>query len=187
MYKFLSFDIQTITFQGVSRKYQRKLALAFTLGIWVGLTIFAFGLAGTAKTSKELEDVISMSALVCVLVGLFGGPFLPFVAARALFDITPLGVLYRNDQVVLERARAELLRIAKEVNFENYLSYSKINPDIRSKKSLLVMVHQKRGDLGQWVLRTRNLHQLANLVYQIFLVEARLQLDSQNGSSGPDL
>ncbi len=187
MYKFLNFDIQAATFFGVSKAYQRKLALAITLAIWFGLAFFFSRALGMVNTNSDLESLLTLVALLCLLVGLGGGPFLPLVAARALFSITPLGVLYRNDQIVLCRARDELFKIARSVDFSDYLTYGKINPEIRSRRCLLVIAHQKNGDLEVWAQRTRNLHQLANLVYQIFLVEERLRSDSLNRSLECDL
>lgn len=187
MYKFLNFDIQAATFFGVSKAYQRKLALAMTLTIWFGLAFFISNALETVNANSDLEGLLTIGALLCLVVGLGGGPFLPLVAARALFSITPMGVLYRNDQIVLDRAKDELFKIAKSVDFSDYLTYGKINPEIRSRKCLLVIAHQKNGDLELWAQRTRNLHQLANLVYQIFLVEERLHSDSLNRSYEPDL
>lgn len=187
MYKFLSVDIKSATFTGISLKLQRKLALLVTLVIWVFMGVYALNLISIMNLSRETEDLLTVLAVGCLLVGLAGGPFVPLIAAQALFNHTPLGVVYRKDKVVLERAREELFRIAKTVDFADYLGYGKINPEIRCKKNLLVIAHQKKGDLELWAMRARNLHQLANLVYQIYLVEQLLSSDELNGSTCRDL
>ena len=152
-YKFLSVDLSAATFEGLSLSHHRKIALLGTI------TIFLIG------------------ALIHYIAG---GQFIMYSAAQTLARVTPLGVLYRQDKAVFDRAKRELLSIAREVQFRDYLEYGKINPAIRSRSSLVVMAHQKKGDLNQWIGSARNLKQLANLVYQIYLVEQILAQDIES-------
>ena len=173
-YKFLEVNIPSATFAGLSYGYQRKLALVVTLLIWAGVSIFLIEFVWVFKDTRFVKHVMPMALLINLCFTILGEPFLPTSAAKLMFNITPLGVVYRHDQKVVDRARAELFRISKRVDFYTYLAYGKINPDINAKKNLLIIAHQKKGDLEIWTGSVRNLHRLADLVYQIYLVEVLL-------------
>ena len=176
-YKFLSVDLSAATFEGLSLSHHRKIALLGTITIWLGVG-YAFYLAALRLDALGwAEDVASVFLTGALIHYIAGGQFIMYSAARALARVTPLGVLYRQDKTVLDKAKRELLSIAQEVQFRDYLEYGKINPAIRSRSSLVVMAHQKKGDLNQWIGSARNLKQLANLVYQIYLVEQILVQD----------
>lgn len=170
-YKFLNVDMSVATFQGLSLSYQRRIALVATLAIWGGMAymaIIAGQLLDSGKLVNEMSIIVILGGLLHYLAG---GEFVILSMAKALLRVTPLGVLYRHDRIILDKAKTELLAIAGQVDFNDYLEYGKINPAIRSRESLLVMAHQKKGDLQEWVRNARNLKHLADLVFQIHLVE----------------
>lgn len=103
--------------------------------------------------------------------------FLPLGFSKWLVKFTPISVLYEKDMVVLDKARSELLRIANVNTFQDYLVYAKINPSIRSKSCLRVMVAQRKGKLEEWISKPEHLKCLADLVYQIHLVECFIHED----------
>lgn len=170
-YKFLSVDMSAATFEGLSLSCQRRIALVTTLLIWVGVAYTGIVGAQRLGDSKFVEEVAIIALFGALLHCIAGGEFLMLSAAKALLNVTPLGVLYRQDRSVLDKAKAELLAIASRVDFNDYLEYGKINPAIRSRESLLVVAHQRKRDLQEWVRNVRNLKHLADLVYQIHLVE----------------
>ncbi len=176
-YRFLNLDLPAAMFEGLSLSYQRKVALGATFLIWIGLAIT--GIVGAQRLSDNAVagDVTAIFVLGALLHYIVGGEFIILSGAKVLFKATPLGVLYRQDRSILDRAKSELLNIAKQVEFKDYLEYGKINPEIRSRGSLLVIAHQRKGDLQKWVGNARNLKQLADLVYQIHLAEQILAED----------
>lgn len=176
-YRFLKLDLPAATFEGLSLSYQRKIALGATFLIWVGLALAGICGAQRIGHSAVAGDVATIFVLGALLYYIVSGEFIILSGTKALLKATPLGVLYRHDRSILDRAKSELLSIAEQVEFRDYLEYGKINPAIRSRGSLLVMAHQKRGDLQKWVGNARNLKQLADLVYQIHLVEQILAED----------
>ncbi|MCG8611819.1 MAG: hypothetical protein MI864_14925 [Pseudomonadales bacterium] len=177
-YRFLNLDLPVTTFEGLSLPYQRKVALVATFLIWVGLAFAGFIGAQRIGPSAVADDIAAIFVLGTVLYYIVSGDFIVLSGAKALLNATPMGVLYRQDRSVLDKAKAELLLIASQVNFRDYLGYGKVNPEIRARGSLLVIAHQEKGDLSQWVNNPHNLKLLANLVYQIHLVEKLLAGDS---------
>lgn len=183
-FKFLSVDLSAVTFDGLSLSRHRKVALVATVAIWFGVGYIGYCGAIHLNAIGWADNVACLSLLAMVIHYILSGRFFMHSLARALVNVTPLGVLYRKDMVVLHKARAELLSIAHQVQFRDYIKYGKINPSVRSRGSLLVMAHQRKGDLQQWVEKAQNLKQLANLVYQIYLVEEILAHD-QNFACHP--
>ena len=176
-YNFLGVDIPTITFTGISLPYERKIAVIATLGIWLGIVYGLINIALLAENVPVLEDIAFF-----MLVGVFfqiclGREIFLLTVSRWLVDYMPIGVLYRQDKFVIEQANSECLSISRQVSLEDYLTYSKINPSIRSPIYLAVFEHQRKGDLEDWVENTKNLKTLADLVYQFYLVESLLSVD----------
>lgn len=178
---FLNTDIKAVTFTGLSLAYQRRLALFVSLAIFLLL-----GYSGW-MTANQLEMVPRANALMMVLAAvilvhyILGNRFLLLTWAKILVEITPLSVLYRHDKNILDISKKECLQIASEVSFDRYLPYAKINPAIKNRDSLLVIAHQRKGDLNDWVKNVRNLKKLANMIYQIHLVEKLIDVDSCDG------
>lgn len=178
-YRFLNLDLAAAMFEGLSLSYQRKIALGATFLIWIGLAIAGIVGAQRVTDNPVAGDVAAIFVLVTLLYYIVSGEFIILSGAKALLKATPLGVLYRQDRFILDRAKSELLNIAKQVEFKDYLEYAKVNPAIRSRGSLLVIAHQRKGDLQRWVGNARNLKQLADLVYQIHLAEQILAEDKE--------
>lgn len=178
-FRFLKLDLSAATFEGLSLSYQRKIAVGATFLIWVGIALTGICGAQRIGDSAMADDLAASFVLVTLLYYIVYGEFIILACANALLKATPLGVLYRQDRSILDRAKWELLSIAGQVEFRDYLEYGKINPAIRSRGSLLVMAHQRKGDLQQWIGNARNLKLLANLVYQIYLVEKVLLQDTE--------
>lgn len=177
--KFLKVNIDAVKFAGLSLSAQRKLALFNTALIWI---VTAIVLYYFISLLDERENYISFTILVCISVMVLDyiitNRFLPYSLAKLLVEFTPIASLYRQDMTVLNSSRAELLKLANQVRFEDYLVYSRINPDIRSEESLNVMIQQRKGDLSGWIKKPQHLKMIANLVYQIYLVELFIQQDS---------
>lgn len=181
-YKKLSADILAATFNGLSLSYQRKLALISTILIWFVVSYAGFAVTSLIGDSQSVTD-ISIIALFAMMVHyISGGEFFIYKISRLLFKLTPLGVLYRQDKIILRRAKAELFDIVSNNDLSTYLHYARINPEIRSAANLQVIAHQKKGDLQEWTKNVRNLKKLANLVYQIHLVEQFLSDDERLNS-----
>lgn len=177
-YRFLDVDMSAVTFHGLSRSLHRKVALISTLMILAGILYFSMMTIhhlGDAQLMEQIALIVLVGSLVNVIIG---GEFVLLSAAKKLFDLTPLGILYRQDRSIIGKAKCELLSLADTVEFRDYLDYGKINPAVRSKGHLLVMAHQRKGDLRDWVRNAKNLKHLANLVFQIHLVEQVLLADS---------
>ena len=172
---FLGIDISVITFKGVSLSYQRKVAMVLTCTIPFGMAYLIY-LATLNMEGGERMDysvlLVFSSVLICYVAGI---EYFMYTLAKKLLQVTPLCVLYRQDKIFLDRARTELIAISQQVNFENYLQYSKINPAICTTDTLLVVWHQRKGDLVEWTENVWNLKNLANFVYQIHLAEMILR------------
>jgi len=181
-YTKINADISAATFKGLSLSYQRKLALLTTLLIWFGLSFACLTIATQYESSPSVLDITIISFFVIAIHYILGGEFVIYSLAKSLVKITPLGVLYRHDKAILEKAKAELFKIAKNTDLHFYIHYSRINPEIRSAANLQVIAHQKKGDLQEWAKNVRNLKKLANLVYQIHLVEQFLSNDERFNS-----
>ena len=164
-------DISAATFKGLSLSYQRKLALLTTLLIWLGLSFAGLTIANQHADSQSVSDIVIISFFGMVIHYILGGEFIIYSLVKSLVRITPLGVLYRRDRAILEKAKVELFQIVQNNDLQLYLLYARINPEIRSAANLQVIEHQKKGDLQEWAKDVRNLKKLANLVYQIHLVE----------------
>lgn len=180
--KYPQINISATTFQGLSLGFHRKIAFYATILIWIGLAYVGISLG---KLYGDHESVIAITALAFIIIiyrYISTGEFLINTIATVLLRITPLGVLYHSDRSILANARGELLGLSSRVNFAHYLDYGKINPSIRSKQNLLVIVHQQKGDLKNWVNNVRNLKQLADFVYQVYLVEEIIKSDEATKS-----
>jgi len=180
-YKLLNLDLSVITFKGLSRPHQRKIALGLTFLIWIGTAsagiIFVQHIGNNAVANNAAAIFLSFALLDYIL----GGEFIILSGAKKLLRITPLGILYQQDRYILDRTKSLLISIAEQIKFRDYLVYGKINPAIQSRSSLLVIAHQESGDLRTWVDNFQNLKQLANLVYQIYLIEQRLAEGERKG------
>lgn len=178
-YKKLNIDISATTFKGLSLSYQRKIAFFATLLIWLAISVVLWFVAGQYTNSQITNDIVIILLFGMLIHYIFGGEFFLYYLAKSLFKITPLSILYRQDRVILERAKTELFEITKNNDFYLYLDYARINPEIRSVANLQVISHQKKGDLQEYTKNVINLKKLANLVYQIHLVELFLAEESQ--------
>ena len=176
-YTKINADISAATFKGLSLSYQRKLALLVTLLIWLGLSLTGLSFAGQYADNQSVSDIVIILFFGMAIHYITGGKFVILSLAKSLVKITPLGVLYRHDKAILEKAKIELLNIVQNNDLQQYLLYARINPEIRSETNLQVIAHQKKGDLQEWAKNVKNLKKLANLVYQIHLVEVFLEDD----------
>ena len=176
-YKFLTIDMSVVTFYGLSRSYQRRLALMSTLFILAALMGFLGLLPALLVNVSFLDEMTVLIFLITFVHYLLTDKFLFLVMARKLFDITPLGILFTQDMSIIDKAKKELLSISEQFDFQEYQEYGKINPSIRSLTSIEVIKHQKDGTLDTWINKPGNLKRLANLVYQIYLVEEFLDED----------
>ena len=170
-YKKINADISAATFKGLSLSYQRKLALLMTLLIWLGLSFAGLTIANQYADSQSVSDIAIILFFGIAFHYILCGEFVIYTLSKSLLKITPLGVLYRLDKTIIEKAKTELFKIALNNDFQPYLHYARINPEIRSAANLQVIAHQKKGDLQAWTKNVRNLKKLANLVYQIHLVD----------------
>lgn len=176
-YKFISADIGTLTFTGLSVSVARKIAAISTVAIWAGLTAMLV-MIGYKVGNNPWVDLLALATLGLSFAQYIAGKEIIFLSiAKWLTSLTPLGVLYRHDKQIIDQARQQLLDIASHTEFEDYLPYQKINPAIGRAETLKVIDNQKRGSLRLWVKETRNLRCLADLVYQIHLVETLLYKD----------
>ncbi|MDN3385096.1 hypothetical protein QL995_20945 [Pseudoalteromonas sp. APC 3358] len=176
-YKFINVDIGTLTFAGLSVSIARKIAAIATIAIWVGVAV-VFVMAGHKLDSDTWVETLALAMLVLSLLQYIAGKETIFsYVAEWLTRVTPLGVLYRHDKLIIDQARQQLLDIASHTEFERYLPYQKINPAIGTSENMRVIVIQKRGKLNTWVKETGNLKCLADLIYQIHLVEKLLYKD----------
>lgn len=164
-------DISAVTFKGLSLSYQRKLALLTTLLIWLGSSFAGLTIANQYADSQSVSDIAIISFFGMTIHYILGGKLALYSLTKSLVKITPLGVLYRHDKAILEKAKTELFKIAQNNDLQLYLNYARVNPEIRSAANLQVIEHQKKGDLQEWSKDMRNLKKLANLVYQIHVVE----------------
>lgn len=175
--RFLDIDIEAVTFRGISLSPQRKLALIASLMTWFGLSVALFHAVSLLDANGSIATLILLAICTSILDYIVTGRFVPHRLVKAIVQRMPLFVLYQRDLAVLEKARTELFELAGKVRFEDYLIYAKINPHIRSHESLRVMVAQRRGVLHKWTAKPEHLKKLANLVYQIHLVEMWLEED----------
>ena len=177
--RFLKVDIAAVTFKGLSMSVDRKLALFNTVLIWflTAAVLLYFLVSLIDENGGFVGFTVLLGCSVMILDYIFTNRFIPYSLAKFLVQYTPISSLYKQDMKVLDSAKLELLNVAKQVRFADYLVYSKINPDIRSEDSLSVMLEQRRGNLTDWVNHPYHLKQLANLVYQIYLVENFIKED----------
>jgi len=176
-YQFLKVDISACTFTGLSLNYQRKVAFFATGAIFVGLLYFGYQLA-ICLSGIPAADEYGLLLLSAILIHyILTGEMILQTLSRRLLECTPIAVLYRQDKKIVDKAKSELYEISNKIEFIRYLDYGKVNPAIRSKKLLLVIAHQRKGDLQEWTKNVRNLKLLADLVYQIYLVERLLSVD----------
>lgn len=182
-YQFIDVDVEKTTFQRASTHRQRMGSLLATIAIGIGI---AAGVAIGLPIVDMHIDVELMGVLISVITlieYIVKGRFLPADAARRLVSVTPMGVLYRHDMKVLEQGREELLRIAGSVQFDAFSSYAKVNPSLRSSAVKAVIQHQRRGDLAEWCHHPHNLKSLADMVFQLHLVERLLLEDMKDAAS----
>lgn len=175
--RFLKVDIDAVTFRGLSASLDRKIALFNSALIWVSVTIILIHSAAQIEPNGWLGFFILLAMSLSILDYILNSRFLPYDLAKALVRYMPISSLYRKDMEVIDNAKSELFALAEQVRFEDYLVYAKINPDIRSEDSIWVMMAQRKGKLGQWTKQPKHLKKLANLVYQIYLVECFIQED----------
>ncbi|UZE97287.1 hypothetical protein [Alkalimarinus alittae] len=173
--KFSGINVSAVTFTGLSLPYHRKIALIMSLAIWSGFVYLFVMFTDAVRVNIDIEEMALAAISAMLLNYIFGKAFFMARMAEWLVKRTPLGILYQQDKRVLNQAKAECLSIANRVKFMDYLEYSKINPAIRSKESAVVMAHQRKGDLQDWIKNVRNLKLLANLIYQMYLAELILQ------------
>lgn len=168
---FTSDLLDTVTFKGLSSTTSRFIAAAVSLVIWVLSVLFVVALSfrlGNAGTA----DQVGLALVSIILISYtLSGRFLLFEIANWLAFYTPVGVLCRSDRKVLDKARREILELARHQSLANFLPYSTINPAVAHIESFEVIRQQDAGVLREWLNEAENLNKAAHLVYQIALVE----------------
>lgn len=142
-------DIETATFVGLSLPYQRKVAFWTTLVIWAGTAFFLYSLVSAATEKIMVNDIAAIISLGLVAHYILAGKFLLWSLAEYYFSMTPLAMLYSSDKRIIDAGRKELLRLSRRYELSAFLEYAKINPSVRTKSALLVILHQQRGDLDK--------------------------------------
>lgn len=171
---FTSELLKTVTFQGLSRTSARLIAAAFSVAIWVMTVIFLVALSFQLEAAGIVDQVGLVAASVILIYYLLAGRILLAQIAHWLALHTPVGVLYRNDREVLEKARTQILEIARHQSLASFLPYSNINPAVAHVDSFEVIEQQEAGTLHEWLGDAKNLNKAAHLVFQIALVEQAL-------------
>mgnify|MGYP003627312911 CR=1 FL=1 len=178
-FKFSQLDAKVLTFDGVSVSLERKVAMWASLAILVGVSSFLIATAIQLELTKAQSTYV-LAAVVGVLIHYsVSGRFLLKDLAAWLGENTPVSILYRKDKKILDRSREELLQVAGKADFRRYIHYQKINPAIGSKRHLLVMAHQRKGDLRAWSDKSTNLKSLADLIFQLHLAEQVIDVDAR--------
>lgn len=175
--QFAQLDAKALTFAGLSRRRERRVAMWSSLMILVVVSASLIASTVLVELPPVANSVILFLMAVVLAVYIFTGQFLVKDIAVWVGEGTPIAVLYRSDKKILDGARAELLQLAEQIDFRRYYHYRKINPAIGCRRHLLVMAHQKKGDLLLWSEKSRNLKALADLVYQFYLAERIIQAD----------
>lgn len=177
--QFIDVNIPALTFQGLSRPVHRKIALSATLGV-LAMLVYLSWVGGQLLNGLGLAEDLSMILTFLVISAYIGwNKFLPLWLAKVVLKNSPLGVLYRQDMKVVQLARDECMAVSRAVNFSDYLEYAKINPAICSQDSGVVMQAQAKGQIQRWSKNVHNLKSVANLIYQIHLVEQFLIADQE--------
>jgi len=177
---FLNISIKEVKFTGLSPSYLRVVALLASFTIWVAMTYFGFHAALMSENIPSIDAIALLILSVLLVHFIYYKEFVMLTWANYLVKHTPVVVLYLRDRKIINLALIECLSISGKVQFEDYLEYSKVNPAIRSRGNLMVIAHQRKGDLHLWVKNPRNLKKLANLIFQMYLAERFLSDDGDN-------
>ncbi|MEH6814699.1 MAG: hypothetical protein V7677_19365 [Motiliproteus sp.] len=178
-YKFNQVDVKALTFNGLSAPLERKVAMWASLLILVGVSSFLLATAMRLNLTPD-QNIYAMAIAAAMLAHYaWTGRVVLKDLATWLGGHTPVSILYNRDKRILSRAREELLLVAGKTDLRGYLHYRKINPAIGSKRHLLVLAHQRKGDLRPWTEKSTNLKILADLVYQLHLAEQVVAVDHQ--------
>jgi hypothetical protein len=183
-YQFLNIDVDTITFIGISSSTQRMIGLCGTLVATACIMSLIYLSSAMANIHLGMDEALVAVEILLINYIAGGGPVVHTAMTR-LFWITPLGVLYKRDKRVLESAKLELLAIIKDVKLQDYTNYGKINPLICSEESAQIIKEQASGNIEGWIENIHHLKALANMVYQIHLVEALLIKDARCNTPEP--
>jgi hypothetical protein len=180
--KFVGLDMDALTFTGLSNTLARRVAAWSSFGILIALVTFLYFVSLIPNRPLEIT-VVCFSFFVLVLY-IATGRFMIKDLATLFEEHTPLSVLYRSDKKIISEARDGLMKVADSVDFRHYYEYRKINPAIGSRRHLLVIAHQRKGDLLPWSAHSRNLKALSDLVFQIHLAECVIEQDRRRNEAG---
>lgn len=171
---FTSELLKTVTFQGLSSTPARLIAAGASLVI-CALSAFVLVELCFRFEAAGIADQVGLVAASIILVHYsLSGRFLLADIATWMALRTPVGVLYRNDRKILDRAREVILLLAGQHSLASFLPYSNINPAVARADVFEVFKQQEAGTLQSWLDDTKNLNTAAHLVFQIALVEQAL-------------
>lgn len=169
--KLLNIDVDTLTFKDLSSQAQRLIALVATVGIF-GMTALAFVVFTNFLERQDIADQVTLAIFVSVLAHYILTGKLAFkTVSDWIARFTPLGVLYRNDMRVINAAKEQLQALSSQVHFSDFECYTRINPYISTQGCLEVSKHQAKGDLQKWLGDVKNLKNMSDLVFQLWIVE----------------
>ncbi len=168
---FTSEMLKAVTFQGLSSTPTRLIAAGASLVIWVLSVLLLVELSFRLEAAGIADQVGLVTASIILVHYSLSGRFLLSEIATWLSLHTPVGVLYRNDREVLDKARSKILEVARHQSLANFLPYSNINPAVAHVDGFEVIHQQDAGTLHEWLVDAKNLNKAAHLVYQIALVE----------------
>lgn len=164
-------DLSLIEIYGMSKPWQRRLALALTLFIWWGLAMSSCYILVYLNNS-EIADQIGLVLWSTLVVDytVRGECYLKTLAFK-LFIYTPLGVLYEKDKRTIRRVHSELIEQCKSCRLADFLRYAPFNPKLLSQSYLPLFLNQSKGDLAAWTRDINHLRLLADFMNQVQLAK----------------
>ena len=175
--------LQEISFKGLSTQRQRRLMLAVSIVIFVGLS-FAIYKAIWLIPENEVTEVLTLFAVTCGCIHYYlTRKLILKQVADFLVCQLPLVKLYDQDKRIVEITKAKIVTLAESIKDTDITIHKRINPQLSSEDSQQVI--KNLYDIEDWTVSAENLKKCANFIYQYLLVERWLQQQEMEQSLCP--
>ncbi len=89
---------------------------------------------------------------------------------------TPIRIVIRDDQIVYDKAIAEILKISKNISFEGVEVYHQLNKKVSLKTNQKIIRQIKAETLKEWLSVEENLMDAIELIIECYSIEKILRV-----------
>ncbi len=175
MGKFNSIDMKALKLTGLTdpNLYVIILVISIAIMLFIDVMIFKFYMLIPLTTTNKV-----ITTLVCIAsaIDVFRKKSVVKMLANFTFDVTPIRIVIRDDQIVYDKAIAEIMKISKNISFEGVEVYHQLNKKVSLKTNQEIIRQIKAETLKAWLSEEKNLMDAIELIIECHSTEKILRV-----------